>query len=436
MIEGGPPRLGGPDETGTGTFADSEPVPVSSGPLRGRRGAILLAGIVILGIASRAALMGPLLREKPKDPDDYLLLAESLAEGRGFRVGGRPTAYRPPLYPLLLSPGVALLGDSAGLWVALSNLLAGGVAVALTGVSARRWGFGTVPTASAMLVVALDPVLVSQARGVMTETLASALVAGFLAALGPRPTLASTALAGLVGGLCGLCRPSLLPIPLLASIAMLRFAPGTIRHRALLALVLLGTLGATLSPWAIRNARAIGATVWTTTHGGYTLYLANNPRYYDDVVIGPMAVWSGPNQDAWFAEVNRLSSGIAEHESDRLYRRLAFGVMADRPWDFARASLSRLGRFWAIAPSRAVYPRPIRWATALWTAPLWLLLIAGSCRSRARRWPRIVATTALIALSAVHCVFWTDLRMRAPVVPAIALVAAGAFAPGPGGRRT
>ena len=435
MIEQGPSSLRGPDKTGTGSESAEVPVPVLSGPRRGRRSAILLAAIVILGIASRAALMGPLLREEPKDPDDYLLLAESLASGDGYRVGGRPTAYRPPLYPLLLAPGVTLLGDSAGLWVAFLNLLAGGAAVALTGVAARRWGLGTVPTASAMLVVALDPVLVSQARGVMTETLASALLAGFLAALGPRPTLASMALAGLVGGLCGLCRPSLLPIPLLASIAVLTFAPGTIRYRALLSLVLLGTLGATLSPWAIRNARAIGATVWTTTHGGYTLLLANNHRYYDDVVDGSMAVWSGPNQDAWFAEVNRLSSGIAEHESDQLYRRMAVQVMADRPSDFARASLSRLGRFWAIAPSRAVYPGPIRWATALWTSPIWVLLAAGLCRSESWRWPRVVAPTALIALSAVHCVFWTDLRMRAPVVPAIALAAAGVFAPRPGGRR-
>ena len=392
-------------------------------------------GIVILGIAARAALMAPLLGTAPEDPDDYLLLAESMAQGEGFRVQGRPTAYRPPLYPVLLTPGVALLGPRASAWVALLNLLAGASAVALTGIAARRWGFGTVPTASAMLVVAFDPVLVAQARGAMTETLASALVAGFLAALGPRPTPASTVLAGLIGGLCGLCRPSLLPIPLLGSAALLGGAPGPIGRRALLALVLLGMTGATLAPWAFRNARVLGAPIWTTTHGGYTLWLANNHRYYDDVVNGPMAVWSGPNQDAWFTEVNGLAVGIPEHESDRLYRRLAFRVMAQRPRDFARASLARLGRFWAVAPSRAVYPGPQRLASALWTAPLWLLLIAGLCRSGSWQWPRVVAPMALIALSAVHCLFWTDLRMRAPVVPAIALVVAGAFPPGLGIRR-
>ncbi len=40
--------------------------------------------------------------------------------------------------------------------------------------------------------------------------------------------------------------------------------------------------------------------IWTTTHGGYTLALANNRQYYADVLDGPPgAVWSGPNQAAW-----------------------------------------------------------------------------------------------------------------------------------------
>jgi len=37
----------------------------------------------------------------------------------------------------------------------------------------------------------------------------------------------------------------------------------------------------------------------------------------------------------------------------------------------------------------------------------------------------------LIALSAVHALYWTDLRMRAPVVPALELVAAWVFSPRP-----
>ena len=40
------------------------------------------------------------------------------------------------------------------------------------------------------------------------------------------------------------------------------------------------TIVIVLSPWMIRNLVVLGEPVWTTTHGGYTLALANNPVYY------------------------------------------------------------------------------------------------------------------------------------------------------------
>ena len=42
------------------------------------------------------------------DPDNYLPMARSLASGDGFSFKGRPTAYRPPLYPLVLVPAITL----------------------------------------------------------------------------------------------------------------------------------------------------------------------------------------------------------------------------------------------------------------------------------------------------------------------------------------
>ena len=38
----------------------------------------------------------------------------------------------------------------------------------------------------------------------------------------------------------------------------------------------------------------------------------------------------------------------------------------------------------------------------------------------------------VLGLTLVHALFWTDLRMRAPIVPAIALIAAGSRLPGSG----
>ena len=71
--------------------------------------------------------------------------------------------------------------------------------------------------------------------------------------------------------------------------------------------ILLGiTILLVLSPWLIRNVLLFGEPIWTTTHGGYTLALANNPVYYDDVLHGPSGrVWTGHDQWLWWDSVNR-----------------------------------------------------------------------------------------------------------------------------------
>ena len=67
--------------------------------------------------------------------------------------------------------------------------------------------------------------------------------------------------------------------------------------------------------------------------------------------------------------------------------------------------------------------------TALWTTPFWLAVAWGVCRRGLWQWPRASALSIVIALTLVHAVFWTDLRMRAPIIPALALIAAIAGAP-------
>ena len=52
-------------------------------------------------------------------------------------------------------------------------------------------------------------------------------------------------------------------------------------------------------------------------------------------------------------------------------------MMHEHPKTFFRATLARLGKFWAIAPADAVYPFILRVAIAVWTAPLWLALGIG-----------------------------------------------------------
>jgi len=389
-----------------------------------RRMADSLWAIILLAVLLRGAVMvrgsGPF-----DDPDNYVPLARSLAAGDGFMLRGRPTAYRPPLYPLLLAPLIAQGGDPAVLGIALLHLGLGAGTVWLTAAAAKGSGLSRGQVAIAALVTACDPVLVWQSRSVMTETPAAFLTAATLAAL-CRPGWPGPVLGGLGFGLAALCRPSLLAGAILTIMAALVVRPGEPRLRVVRSGVLAVTLVVVLSPWMIRNALVFGEPVWTTTHGGYTLALANNPVYYDEVLNGPPGrVWTGHDQWVWWDSVNRATKGMSEPEADRYLKAQVWSLARNRPVDFGRAMLARLGHFWSVAPAASVYSGRARWATMAWTIPLWAAVCLGLLQPGLWRWPRISAPLIAIGLTLVHVLFWTDLRMRAPIIPAIALVAAG-----------
>jgi 4-amino-4-deoxy-L-arabinose transferase-like glycosyltransferase len=372
------------------------------------------------------------------DPDNYLPLAHSLAAGQGLALKGQPTAYRPPLYPLLLAPILKLAGAQAITAIALFHLVLGAAMVGMTALCARRWGFTPSRSIAAAWIVALDPVLAWQSRFVMTETLTAFLCASALAAL-TVPGWRGSVGGGVFLGLAGLSRPSMLPGAILVVVPGSMVHPGGLVDRLGRCGLMVLSLLLVSSPWAIRNALIFGEPVWTTTHGGYTLALANNEVYYRDVLNGPPgSVWTGHDQWLWWNSVERDTTGMSEPQADRFLRNRVVNLAFAQPLTFLRAGLHRLRRFWSLAPAGAVYPPVVRWATAAWTLPLWIALGLGLGRRSLWRWPQIAAPLLIAGLSLVHTLFWTDLRMRAPIVPAIALVAAGAHLPIPlwsGNRR-
>jgi hypothetical protein len=184
---------------------------------------------------------------------------------------------------------------------------------------------------------------------------------------------------------------------------------------------------ATMSPWAYRNYRLFGEPVWSSTHGGYTLAMANNPVYYREILDGPPgAVWGGQTLWEWRRDITLATMGLSEPEANRRLSAEGWHMLRERPRTFLRASLARIEKFWAVAPAEKVYPFGFRLATACWTIPLWLALIVALWRRETWRWPRVAAIAMIAGLSTVHALYWTDLRMRAPIVPALALLAASA----------
>lgn len=384
-----------------------------------------------------------------RDPDLYRTIAHRLRTGQGYaRPDGAgvdwPTAFRPPLYPVLLaatsrSPEIPSR-DVAVLHIVIG--VAGVYAVARLG---RSWGMGWRAYLAAGLV-AVDPLLLLQSFQVMTEPLAALLATSVLIKIAnwrATPTRHGAAAAGFIAGLAILCRPTFLPWLLIAS------ALTVVRHRRTLplghAVCFLAAAAITLAPWVVRNRLQFGAWIVTTTHGGYTLLLGNNDSFYDALLSRSART---PPQDSrddatrpWSAEPLQalIDETLArndwnlvrdERQLDRELSRLALRTSRDRPLAFVAACAYRVGQFWSpfghAIDGESNLRRIARWLSAVWYSVL-LAVFGGSLWINRKR----IVSTALadglllvLVFTVVHAIYWSNPRMRAPVMPVIYLIAA------------
>lgn len=330
------------------------------------------------------------------------------------------------------------------------------VAKSLCGWSRGIVSANSLPPLVAGLLVACDPILLNQQSLVMTETLAaflSILALWRLARFDGAPSWFQAALAGGAIGLAVLCRPTFLPWLALAALVMLAVSrnktpfrsPGRTTTRfpdfgfrlANFAGLVLGA-AAVLSPWATRNYRVFGRPIVTTTHGGYTFLLGNNESFFRHLLSDR---WGLP----WRADQYHFASaGDAdfqyragdptwELDQDRVFYHIACEHIRAAPVAFLSACVYRWGQLWSPLPhqltaAESAARRALRYATCAWYCGVYLLVVMGIWKLRwkllARPW--LWGLLLCLAFMAVHTLYWTNLRMRAPLVPFVALVAAAA----------
>jgi 4-amino-4-deoxy-L-arabinose transferase-like glycosyltransferase len=372
------------------------------------------------------------------DPDGYRQLARNLLDHGTFgytlvRDGQReivPTAYRPPVYPLVLA-AAGMAGGVGTLAVALLHLVLGVATVVL--VYAVAIGpLGSRVASVAAVLVTFDPILLNQSVLVMTETIAAGLAAGAWLllsrdALLHRPLALRSA--GLVLGIAALCRPVFLVWLVLAAIVVLASAARQRRWHGALGFCLCAAV--VLAPWIMRNFRQFQRPIVTTTHGGYTLWLGNNEEYYaflSDPARSPL--WDSAELDDRY---NRVKESLDRDEvaADRWARQQAMQCIQRQPLTFVHACIARIGRLWGFVPNRltpneSVARRAARWAVGFWyLAVTVLVLFAASClKWRLLQTPWLWGVLLCVSLTAVHSVYWTDLRMRAPAIPFLCVAAA------------
>jgi hypothetical protein len=177
-----------------------------------------------------------------------------------------------------------------------------------------------------------------------------------------------------------------------------------------------------------------GRPIVTTTHGGYTLLLGHNPVYYREVVEKPWgAVWSGKSLTMWQESLGAAMRADGVHPNDEVARdrwmyQQAWRNIADDPGLAVRAGLTLLGRFWNVMPmstEERSLPAVLRWGIGVFYTAVFVAMGLGVWRLTREEWSRWWPLVALIvSFTCVHSLYWADMRMRAPLVPAIALLAA------------
>jgi hypothetical protein len=369
------------------------------------------------------------------DEREYLALARSLSEGRGFTyppshdTGTAQQFGRAPGYPVFLWAIGAGARDDEGSprRVKAAQAALGALTVWLIGAIAMK-ALGPRSGVAAAAVAAIYPPLVWIPSYVFSETLYSAAAlttASVLQAAAERADRpansragALTLGAGVLTGLTILIRPAmLLFVPLAVAWLFVR------RRRAFSVLLLAGTIAA-IAPWTVRNMRVYGQFVLIASEGGVTFWTGNHP-----LARGEGDLAANPDLKRAELEFRRAHPGLTPEQLEPLYYRDAFANIAGDPIGWLRL-LARKA-FYTVVPAGPSYTlHSMRyWTASIVSYGLLLLFAAAGARTLWRSPHRPTALLLLGASSVLMClVFFPQERFRIPVIDPVLIVCAAAVA--------
>ena len=415
--------------------------------------------VLMLGIAVR--LGGGLTRyaDLTSDHDGYLAHADMVAHGEGFAGPHthRPTAFRPPGSPIALA-GLLVCGLPGWASVAVINGLSSLAIIWFSWRLCQQLQLTPSVRLFAVGIIVFDPLLLRYTILPMTEVPAAAILIAAVVTLKAaelrHQLLGSQGyvfciLSGALFGLGSLVRPLLLVSCALLVLSRLRLSlkgGQNCTRNMVFAILPMIFAAVAISPWVIRNAIQFHKFIPATTHGGYTLALGNNPDFYRDVINGNLSFpWPGPQLDAWQqrmiseAAVQGVPMGSEPAQDAWYHQQFVLSIKA-QPLSFLKSCLLRLRRFCAITPgSDAGLPRFATTLIGVWYSLIWIGVAATIVSSlpalhrilkfRTKRHipaHQSLADLWIIVLSfmLLHAFYWTDTRMRTPVMPFICILAA------------
>ncbi|MBX7166754.1 MAG: glycosyltransferase family 39 protein [Pirellulales bacterium] len=374
------------------------------------------------------------------DSASYWYLAQRIYRCEPYAYGG-PDAriFRTPGYPALLAGWFTLIGDD-DYWFTQRTLRAryagatlGAITALLTYFLGRSAG-GIVTGVLAALVVALYPGAIAMSVFLLSEAAFCPLLVVQLLLTkqawrgsGHAFPAINSLLAGAVGGLATLVRPSwLLFTPAWAVAEVLT---GRNRGSLVRAVAAVAGMVVVMAPWWYRNYQVVGHFVPTTLQVGASLYDGLSPHA------------TGASDLQWAEEVARQVRAQAagaeplEYRIDRRLRDEAVAWAVAHPRRVVELAALKFARLWNIWPNEAEFRSwSLRLGVMAGYLPVIALAIVGGVlalrgvRLAGTFEPRLVLLCWLPAcyFTALHVVFVSSLRYREPAMLPLAVVAAAA----------
>jgi 4-amino-4-deoxy-L-arabinose transferase-like glycosyltransferase len=419
------------------TTVTSDPAPLLSttlptvgGPMKPRRFAGTLTGVVVFGLALRLGYVLLFTRyENTKFYDAfwYSVTSGTLSDGQFFRIpfGTGPTAAHPPMTSFLIgAPGFvdSYLESSTGQRLTMAVL--GAAVVLCVGLLGRSVAGPRVGLVAAALA-ALAPNFWIPSGIIMSETPAMLFMALILLAvvhLLRRPNVLGAVLLGAACGGEALVRAELiLFVPALLVPAALLARQVPLRRRFMLVGVGVLATAVVLAPWVARNLATFKDATYISTGEGLALLGSNCAATYHGPSLGSWSLAcaiSVTNSDESVASARESHAAIefAKHHDNRL----------------PTVILARVGRLWdfyepiqmADVDVNEGRPRPASLAGLVFYYALLPFAVAGIVILRRRRIDQWFLLVPAGVVTIVSVLAYGLVRFRAPFEVCLVVMAA------------
>ncbi len=261
----------------------------------------------------------------------YMDLAQSMADGNGYRMGGASTAFMPPGYPFWLTALIVLHVKPV-----IGQVVLGVLNVLLLYLLVQQLTGQTRAALFSGYALALYPNHIAYSSLMASELLhLCCVLAGslwlILALRRSRPLMMM--MSGLAFSYGTLVKAQVALVPAIILVAWIVYDRHAARITAVtrLCLVFLAVWLLVQTPWFVRNLRLFGEPVWVSTNHGYNMLIGFNPRS-----DGGYSLEALPKQEA-----------INEVEYDRQLYRTAMRNLRNDPWRYITLLPRKLVRLYA-----------------------------------------------------------------------------------------